>query len=145
MNNKIRREQGFWCISYKNGIFLLEGYTQDKLCVLKTGTAHPLPDFSGCGRTHRTRSKGAPEHTVMCWNTLKHSALVRDFNWRVQDLAISRKNQTKKSECNTRPENLRVHAPVAQNWRLQLHPSYLLLHGPCFLLVWNKTSNSTIK
>ena len=44
------------------------------------------------------------------------SALVRDFNWRMQDLAISRKNRTKKSECSIRPENWRVHAPIVPNW-----------------------------
>ena len=29
--------------------------------VLRTGAAHPLPNFSGCGRTRRTRSNEAPD------------------------------------------------------------------------------------
>ena len=68
-----------------------------------------------------TRSKWFPPFHE--W-TYFYSALVRDFNWRVHDLAISRKNQTKKSECNTRSENCRVRAPAAPNWWVQLHPSH---------------------
>ena len=30
----------------------------------------------------------------------------------------------KKSECSIRPEIWQVHAPVAPNWRVQLHPSH---------------------
>ena len=32
----------------------------DNSASLRTGAAHPLLDFSGCGRPRRTRSNGAP-------------------------------------------------------------------------------------
>ena len=33
---------------------------QDNSAALRTGAAHLLPDFSGCGRTRRTRSNVDP-------------------------------------------------------------------------------------
>ena len=54
----------------------------------------------------------------------KSSITMRDFNWRVQDLGFSSKNQTKKCECSIKPENWRLLTPVALNWRLQMHPSH---------------------
>ena len=47
-------------ISQKTGTVCLKVYPKDKLGVLRTGAAHPLLNFSGCGRTRRTRSNGAP-------------------------------------------------------------------------------------
>ena len=38
-------------------------------------------------------------------SALMSSALVKDFNWRAQDLAIRRKNQIKKRKSGIRPEN----------------------------------------
>ena len=44
----------------KTRIFDLKVHPQDNSAVLRTGAAHPLPDFSGCVRTRRTRSNGGP-------------------------------------------------------------------------------------
>ena len=44
----------------KNRISGLKFHPQDNSAVLRTGAAHPLLDFSGCGCTRRTRSNGAP-------------------------------------------------------------------------------------
>ena len=41
----------------------LKEHPHDNLGVLRTGAAHPLPDFSGCVRTRRTRSNGGPATT----------------------------------------------------------------------------------
>ena len=46
----------------QDGIFVLKGHPHDNLGVLRTGAAHPLPDFSGCVRTRRTRSNGSPDN-----------------------------------------------------------------------------------
>ena len=47
--------------------------------VLRTGAAHPLPDFSGCGRTHRTRSNGGPEMNALSMTNSQPWAKTSNF------------------------------------------------------------------
>ena len=60
----------------KTRIFDLKVHPQDNSAVLRTGAAHPLPDFSVCVRTRRTRSNGSP--------VIDYRAVVRALTGRLQ-------------------------------------------------------------
>ena len=85
------------------------------MVILRTGAAHPLPNFNGCGRTRRTRSSCAPGvHMKLCkyW-LLRNISVLGKTRWNI-----------------FQTEKLRMKISRHQNWEPSRHwGSFLTFNG----------------